>query len=302
MAGHASSERWIETDGARERGRGRSGDLSTLAVDPRFHESGRGGTVREKHGGPSGLADPARTTQTVSPPSSYSSFLCLWNRLIYSKRIDSSEMVCACAVDDRGSQRHPDCNIESSPILIPKSSPSDLSSGKDFRFECKMFPQNRRLLFDVNQGAVSHFVLILEVIHRCSVKILGLLFAGFEALCTQVTSPLRLSSMKKYVFGLGSVQCSHKLEGVGKNREGGEVSLPGGKTEEGDKDDGDTATREAKEEIGLDPKLGINVRVGVAVGDASVRGLLGGGEEGDRGTDRLERNGSYGFRLSGREI
>ncbi|XP_024178619.1 nudix hydrolase 15, mitochondrial [Rosa chinensis] len=37
-----------------------------------------------------------------------------------------------------------------------------------------------------------------------------------------------------------------------------EVSLPGGKTEEGDKDDGDTATREAKEEIGLDPKL-VNV-------------------------------------------
>ncbi|XP_070667774.1 uncharacterized protein [Malus domestica] len=43
-------------------------------------------------------------------------------------------------------------------------------SGKDFRFECKMFPQNRRLLFDVNQGVVSHFVLILEVIHRCSVR------------------------------------------------------------------------------------------------------------------------------------
>ncbi|KAM1480453.1 hypothetical protein ACFX2I_027595 [Malus domestica] len=86
-----------------------------------------------------------------------------------------------------------------------------------------MFPQNRGLLFDVNQGAVSHFVLILEVIHRCSVKILGLLFAGFEALCTQVTLPLRLSSMKKYVFGLGSVQCSHKLEGVGKNREGGKL-------------------------------------------------------------------------------
>ncbi|KAJ4703596.1 nudix hydrolase 15, mitochondrial-like [Melia azedarach] len=35
----------------------------------------------------------------------------------------------------------------------------------------------------------------------------------------------------------------------------GEVSLPGGKTEEGDKDDGDTATREAQEEIGLDPSL-----------------------------------------------
>ncbi|TYI77687.1 hypothetical protein E1A91_D06G158700v1 [Gossypium mustelinum] len=35
----------------------------------------------------------------------------------------------------------------------------------------------------------------------------------------------------------------------------GEVSLPGGKADEGDKDDGDTATREAKEEIGLDPSL-----------------------------------------------
>ncbi|MBA0627509.1 hypothetical protein Godav_005016 [Gossypium davidsonii] len=35
----------------------------------------------------------------------------------------------------------------------------------------------------------------------------------------------------------------------------GEVSLPGGKAEEGDKDDIETATREAKEEIGLDPSL-----------------------------------------------
>lgn len=38
----------------------------------------------------------------------------------------------------------------------------------------------------------------------------------------------------------------------------GEVALPGGKAEEGDKDDGETATREAKEEIGLDPSL-VNV-------------------------------------------
>ncbi|XP_039019970.1 nudix hydrolase 15, mitochondrial-like [Hibiscus syriacus] len=38
----------------------------------------------------------------------------------------------------------------------------------------------------------------------------------------------------------------------------GEVSLPGGKSDVGDKDDGDTATREAKEEIGLDPSL-VNV-------------------------------------------
>ncbi|KAK8349448.1 hypothetical protein V6Z12_A06G141100 [Gossypium hirsutum] len=38
----------------------------------------------------------------------------------------------------------------------------------------------------------------------------------------------------------------------------GEVSLPGGKADEGDKDDGDTATREAREEIGLDPSL-VNV-------------------------------------------
>ncbi|WCJ27150.1 hypothetical protein M5689_008919 [Euphorbia peplus] len=35
----------------------------------------------------------------------------------------------------------------------------------------------------------------------------------------------------------------------------GEVSLPGGKADEGDKDDAETATREAKEEIGLDPSL-----------------------------------------------
>nr|AFK40178.1 unknown [Medicago truncatula] len=34
----------------------------------------------------------------------------------------------------------------------------------------------------------------------------------------------------------------------------GEVSLPGGKVEEGDKDDADTAKREAEEEIGLDPE------------------------------------------------
>ncbi|GFY91923.1 nudix hydrolase homolog 15 [Actinidia rufa] len=38
----------------------------------------------------------------------------------------------------------------------------------------------------------------------------------------------------------------------------GEVALPGGKAEEGDADDADTATREAKEEIGLDPSL-VNV-------------------------------------------
>ncbi|KAL8468175.1 hypothetical protein ACS0TY_031420 [Phlomoides rotata] len=35
----------------------------------------------------------------------------------------------------------------------------------------------------------------------------------------------------------------------------GEVSLPGGKAEETDADDAETATREAKEEIGLDPSL-----------------------------------------------
>ncbi|XP_015874247.3 nudix hydrolase 15, mitochondrial [Ziziphus jujuba] len=39
------------------------------------------------------------------------------------------------------------------------------------------------------------------------------------------------------------------------NTHSGEIALPGGKADEGDKDDGDTATREAKEEIGLDPSL-----------------------------------------------
>ncbi|EYU28053.1 hypothetical protein MIMGU_mgv1a011875mg [Erythranthe guttata] len=38
----------------------------------------------------------------------------------------------------------------------------------------------------------------------------------------------------------------------------GEVSLPGGKAEETDANDAETATREAKEEIGLDPSL-VNV-------------------------------------------
>ncbi|KAL6992427.1 Nudix hydrolase 15, mitochondrial [Sarracenia purpurea var. burkii] len=38
----------------------------------------------------------------------------------------------------------------------------------------------------------------------------------------------------------------------------GEVAFPGGKAEEGDADDTQTATREAKEEIGLDPSL-VNV-------------------------------------------
>lgn len=38
----------------------------------------------------------------------------------------------------------------------------------------------------------------------------------------------------------------------------GEVSLPGGKADKDDVDDADTATREAKEEIGLDPSL-VNV-------------------------------------------
>lgn len=33
------------------------------------------------------------------------------------------------------------------------------------------------------------------------------------------------------------------------------MALPGGKSEEGDKDDVETAMREAKEEIGLDPAL-----------------------------------------------
>lgn len=35
----------------------------------------------------------------------------------------------------------------------------------------------------------------------------------------------------------------------------GEVALPGGKREEGDANDVETALREAKEEIGLDPSL-----------------------------------------------
>lgn len=36
------------------------------------------------------------------------------------------------------------------------------------------------------------------------------------------------------------------------------MALPGGKAEEGDAGDAETATREAKEEIGLDPEI-VNV-------------------------------------------
>ncbi|KAM1229554.1 hypothetical protein EV1_039454 [Malus domestica] len=133
-----------------------------------------------------------------------------------------------------------------------------------------------RSLFPKALPLICHQARILGLNAKCflkiggcclmSIKILGLLFAGFKALCTQLFVE-RLSSMKKYVFGLGSVQekvvMSSKQLSYLKSLVSilclGEVSLPGGKTEEGDKDDGDTATREAKEEIGLDPKLGINI-------------------------------------------
>lgn len=42
---------------------------------------------------------------------------------------------------------------------------------------------------------------------------------------------------------------------MGGVRETGEVALPGGKWEESDADDVQTALREAHEEIGLDPSL-----------------------------------------------
>lgn len=54
-------------------------------------------------------------------------------------------------------------------------------------------------------------------------------------------------------FGMGFFMIGHWTEW--ECLVAGEISLPGGKAEEGDKDDGDTATREAKEEIGLDPSL-----------------------------------------------
>lgn len=50
----------------------------------------------------------------------------------------------------------------------------------------------------------------------------------------------------------------------------GEIALPGGKTEQGDADDVQTALREAHEEIGLDPEL---VHV-VAVLDPSTTRVL----------------------------
>ncbi|KAK9092830.1 hypothetical protein Syun_027741 [Stephania yunnanensis] len=53
----------------------------------------------------------------------------------------------------------------------------------------------------------------------------------------------------------------------------GEVSLPGGKVEEGDANDIETAMREAKEEIGLDPSLLVqsNPSVKYAVGPKGLK-------------------------------
>lgn len=43
--------------------------------------------------------------------------------------------------------------------------------------------------------------------------------------------------------------------GVIKGNHAGQIALPGGRREEEDRDDVETALREAKEEIGLDPSL-----------------------------------------------
>ncbi|XP_057740713.1 nudix hydrolase 15, mitochondrial isoform X1 [Arachis stenosperma] len=53
----------------------------------------------------------------------------------------------------------------------------------------------------------------------------------------------------------GNLRVILTLRASSLSRHSGEVALPGGKREEGDADDVETALREAKEEIGLDPSL-----------------------------------------------
>ncbi|PON99101.1 Dihydroneopterin triphosphate diphosphatase [Trema orientale] len=72
----------------------------------------------------------------------------------------------------------------------------------------------------------------------------------------KVLSPKRAAVLVCLFHGdAGDLRVILTKRSSGVSTHSGEVSLPGGKTEEGDKDEVETATREAKEEIGLDPSL-----------------------------------------------
>ncbi|XP_045832986.1 nudix hydrolase 15, mitochondrial-like [Trifolium pratense] len=87
---------------------------------------------------------------------------------------------------------------------------------------------------------------------------------GFPESATTIQNPEKFSPKKAAVLiclfegDAGDLRVILTKRSSKLSTHSGEVSLPGGKADEGDKDDGDTAKREAKEEIGLDPEL-VNV-------------------------------------------
>ncbi|KAK9092828.1 hypothetical protein Syun_027739 [Stephania yunnanensis] len=87
---------------------------------------------------------------------------------------------------------------------------------------------------------------------------------GFAESATPISNPERFKPRRAAVLvclfedGCGDLRVILTKRSSRLSTHSGEVSLPGGKADEGDVNDADTATREAKEEIGLDPSL-VNV-------------------------------------------
>ncbi|XP_072965131.1 nudix hydrolase 15, mitochondrial-like [Typha angustifolia] len=82
-----------------------------------------------------------------------------------------------------------------------------------------------------------------------------------ESAATQLPQPERFRPKKASVLvclfedQLGDLRVILTKRSSNLSTHSGEVSLPGGKAEEGDADEQETALREAREEIGLDPSL-----------------------------------------------
>ncbi|GFZ06131.1 nudix hydrolase homolog 15 [Actinidia rufa] len=84
------------------------------------------------------------------------------------------------------------------------------------------------------------------------------LYKPLQILATKPISTSRESKTVKgrsFLRGDGGLRVILTKRSSRLSTHSGEVALPGGKADEGDLDDAETATREAKEEIGLDPSL-----------------------------------------------
>ncbi|KAI3918782.1 hypothetical protein MKX01_042102 [Papaver californicum] len=84
---------------------------------------------------------------------------------------------------------------------------------------------------------------------------------GFAQSATPIADPERFTCKKAAVFvclfedNVGDLRVILTKRSTRLSSHSGEVALPGGKADEGDANDEETATREANEEIGLDPSL-----------------------------------------------